>query len=149
MNKIKKEEIRSILSLELNKIRESAEKTDEATKERLTGWSAAGDKYHAQAASDLTKSYLQKLELLDKELKSSSDTTPERVEPPCLIRIEYSDGNQAEFLLVENGVSLPEISFISVLSPLGKAILGKKAEEIFSYDSVDGNKYKGKIISIE
>jgi transcription elongation GreA/GreB family factor len=149
MNKVKKDQILKLLDVEIEKIRESANKTDEASKVRLTGWSAAGDKYHAMAAADLIKNYLKRLELLKKELEKAQDETPTKVKPPCLLGVSYDDGSVAELFLVKNAVSLASTSFISVKSPLGKAVLGKSKDDTFSYKLDSGKKFSGKIIMIE
>ena len=148
MNKLTTQNILRKLNLEIVKIRENAEKTDEATKERLTGWSASGDKYHAQAAADLTKGYLKRLELLKKELEEAPTEIPKTIKPPCMVKVEYSDGGVAELILVKNAVSFSGTSFISIDSPLGKAVLDKSLGDTFSYNSAGGNIYSAKIVAI-
>ena len=149
MNKIKTDKILKLLDIEIYKIRESAKKTDEASKVKLTGWSAAGDKYHALAAADLADSFLKRLEFLKNELQKGFTDNIQVVNPPCYLRIKYDDGQTAELYLVKNAVSLPGISFISVDSPLGKAVLGKKINDVFNYELENGNKYSGIIIELE
>ncbi|MFC1600566.1 GreA/GreB family elongation factor [Patescibacteria group bacterium] len=149
MNNIRKEEILKLLDAEISKIQESAKKTDEASKQKLTGYSAAGDKYHAMGASDMAKSYLKRLESrLKDELKKAPDGTPEKVKTPCVVKLLYDDGAVNELILVENAVSLPSISFISVNSPLGRAILDRSINEVFGYNLDGEKKFSGKIISI-
>lgn len=149
MNKVRKEKILKLLDAEINKIQESAKKTDEASKQRLTGWSAAGDKYHAIGAADLAKSYLNSLELLKNELKKSPEKVINVANPPCYMRTAYDSGDVADLILVENAVSLPSVSFISTGSPLGKAIIGKKKGDHFQYELESGKKYSGSILLLE
>jgi len=149
MDRIKTEEALNLLSSEIQKVSESAQKTDEASKDKLSGFSAAGDKYHAKNASDLVKSYLQRLELLKKELTDAVSQISETAEPPCCLEMVYDDGQTARFYLVKNAVSLPNLSFISPDSPIGKAVLGKKAGETFSYKLESGHACSGRIISLK
>lgn len=149
MNQVKTGEVLEILNTEIAKIQVNAKITDDASKQRLTGWSAAGDKYHAQAAADLTKSYLKRLELLKGELEKAPAGTSKIIKPPCFVRIVFTDGEVCDLFLVKNAVSLPNASFISEESPLGKAVLGKVNGDPFSYELNDGKKYSGKIIALE
>jgi len=149
MNKARTDKLIGLLALEIEKIKESAQKTDEAANMVTTGLSESGDKYHTQGAADLTKSYLKRLNLLKKELESATKDNSKTAKPPCFLQISFSDGGFTELYLVKNAVSLPSISFISSDSPLGKAVYGKKAGDIFSYSLNDSNNYSGKIVEIE
>lgn len=149
MNKVKTLKVLKLLEVEIEKVRESAEKTDEASKDKMSGFSAAGDKYHARNASDLTKRYLQRLKLLKDEITGASSSIPETVGTPCFLEIVYDDGQSAQLYLVKNAVSLPDLSFISPDFPMGLAVLGKKTGELFSYQSKDGKTYSGKIVRLE
>ena len=148
MNKAKADETLKQLNFEILKIRESAKKTDEASHERLSTRPIRDDK-HQIRASDLTKNYLQKLELLKKELENAPSDTPKTIKPPCLIKVVYDDGGALGLFLVKNAVSLPRTSFISVDSPLGKAVSGKAPGDTFEYVYDGGGAYSGKIIALE
>lgn len=145
MNKIKKQEIQKTLNTEIGRVRESAKITDEASKSVLMNKLSSADKDRSEAAVELANNYLDRLELLKKEFAKTPEKTPEFVENGSLVEVVYDDGEVAELVLVKNAVSLPGLSFISVDSPLGKAVLGKSEGDNFSYDLENGKKYSGKI----
>ena len=152
MTKERKNETLVFLELEIQRAKENAEKTDEASKFIMTGPSQSGDKYHAQNAAALAKSYVKRLEKLKKEIQEAKEEPETIVKPTCYIEVEYDDGSKLNFYLVENAVSLAGFLFISSLSPLGSSILEKKVGETFTYEfQKDGakRKFSGKIVRIE
>ncbi len=150
MNKIKKAEILKALDLEILNIRESAQKTDEASRVPLIGWSASGDKYHAEMAASLANEYLERLSSLKKEISGANDEPSEFAQPVSLLKVKYDDSETLEFVLVENAVSTSRFIFVSKNSPLGKAVLGKKEGDTFSYTLGDeGKNHSGQILSLE
>jgi transcription elongation GreA/GreB family factor len=149
MNKITKDEILRTLNIEILKIRESARKTDEASK-LLTGWSASGDKHHQQMAASLTDDYLERLSALKKEISETSDEISKTAQPVSLLKVVYDDAETLEFVLVQNAVSTPRFVFISQNSPLGKAVIDKAEGDAFSYSlGENGKNYSGRILSLE
>ena len=56
------------------------------------------------------------------------------------------DGREEEFYLAEEVVSIPGVKLVSKSSLLGKSLLGKKVNETFSFETVEGKKVEGKII---
>ncbi len=150
MNKITKDEILKTLNIEILKIRESARKTDEASKIHLTGGSASGDKYHPQMAASLTNEYLERLSSLKKEVSNATELISKIAQPVSFLKVIYDDAETLEFVLVENAVSTLRFIFISKNSPLGKAVLGKTEGDAFSYSlGENGNNYSGRILSLE
>ena len=63
-----KNELSIFLSQEIEKAKNNALLTDEASKFIVTGHSQAGDKYHAEAAAKLAESYAASLKKLKKEI---------------------------------------------------------------------------------
>lgn len=86
---------------------------------------------------------------LSQELESSLEGgVPSEIKPICFLSLQMSDGNIKEVYLVENPVFMTGFSLISPSSPLGKAIMGKKAGDAFSYSSGEQN-FEGKILEIQ
>lgn len=156
----RKKSLLVFLEGEIKKARENAYKADEASKFIMTGPSQSGDKqslplrdkYHVEKAADLTHEYLQRLELLKKEIKAADETPKDTVEPVSLVEIEYDDKSRLQFILVKNAVSLAKHLFISTDSPLGRAILSKKVGDEFSYTLKQNDsqkRYSGRIVRVE
>ncbi len=142
-----KKNLLDFLAIEIDKARVSAQKTDEASNFIMTG-----DKYHAQKAAELTDQYLKRLEKLRDEIITSGDEIKTKAEPVSCVDIEYKDGARLKFILVNTAVSLTRYLFISIDSPLGKAVLNKKDGDVFSYSLNLGNKesnFSGKVLRIE
>ncbi|OGM37924.1 hypothetical protein A3F01_02875 [Candidatus Woesebacteria bacterium RIFCSPHIGHO2_12_FULL_38_11] len=140
------------MEVEIQKAKENAKKTDEASKFIVTGPSQSGDKYHAQNAASLAQSYVNRLEELKLEISSAKDGVSQVAEPESFIEIEYEDKSTLEFYLVDNAVSLTRFLFISKDSPLGLALIGKKVGDSFSYELEENSskrKFSGKILLIE
>lgn len=160
MTKEKKKKVLDFLDLEIEKVKTSAAKTSDAAGFVMSGFSEAGDKqsltlrdkYHAEKTAELTKQYLERLKALRKEIENSSVGVVNKAAPISYIKIRYEDGSELEFFLVENAASVTRFVFISKDSPLGKAVLGKKTGESFSYKLEDGmgkRSFSGKIVGLE
>jgi transcription elongation GreA/GreB family factor len=121
--------------------RQASEKMSETTR---TSWSSAGDREYAMDQEEVTKLNLDMLKNLSKELEDAVDhDTPKKVKAPCFVRV-HIDGEDIEFYLVENVASVKGFEIVSVKSPVGVKIVGKKKFD--TYKIADN---KGKIIGIE
>jgi transcription elongation GreA/GreB family factor len=140
------------LESEVHKARRNAAETDLASQFVVTGPSQSGDKYHSVKAAELTEKYLANLLNLKKEIENEPVKAVDAAKPICFVGIAYTDGGILTFTYVNKAVSLTQFLFVSKDSPLGRAILGKKAGDDFSYslDEGMGNKlFKGTITKLE
>jgi hypothetical protein len=115
----------------------------------IGGYSIAGDVEHSRNTALLSMQRFEKLTRLDGELKDALiKPAPEKVEPACLVLVEYDGGEKKDFYFVNNPVYIPGLNLISYHSPFGKALLGKVSGETFSYTSNDIF-YSGKVLEID
>lgn len=148
----KKDLLLRYIESEIQKAKENALKADEASKLIISRPSQSGDQYHAQKAADLAQLYVSNLERLKKEISDARNETVDVIKPVCYVEIRYDDGSNLDFYLVKNAVSLTKFLLISVNSPFGSVVLGKKSGESFSYElrGGEGTKvFSGKIIKVE
>ncbi len=107
--------------------------------------SASGDRYHAENQAELNQILLQSLvtfkQELDEEILSN---TPMFVRPITFIKAVIN-GQEKEFYLVNNPVKV-EANFVSINSPVGMALHGRKVGEEFEFG--EEPKISGKIIDI-
>jgi len=135
MNSLKKEEILSILEIEIERVKDES---------RAPGSLIATTK-------ELSQKYLERLDSLKEEIKNDASLDKTTINPVCQVLVEYDDRSQLDFVLAENAVSFAKLLFISTRSALGKAIIGKKLGEKFFYEIEEkGEKrnFSGKVISI-
>jgi transcription elongation GreA/GreB family factor len=124
---------------EENKV--AAEKMSETAR---ASWSSAGDREYAMDQEEVTKLNLDMLKALSRELgEAVNDKSPGGVKPPCFVRV-HIDGEDVEFYLVENVASVKGFKIVSIKSPVGEKIIGKK-----KYDTYNTSGNSGKIIGIE
>lgn len=148
----KKKELIEFIDTEIARLRQSAAQADEASKFIVTGPSQSGDKYHSENSAALAQEYLFRVIKLKKEIESADENPNIVALPVSSVEIEYEDANRLSFYLVKNAVSLTRFLFISLESPLGHAVFGKKVGERISYtpDSTKGTRfYSAKVIKIE
>lgn len=120
---------------------------DEASGGLTASYSAAGDAEHARNTANLSIQKHQSIKRLTEELENSlQQGLPEKTETGCYIKTEMS-GSVKELFLVENPVYVEGYNLISPSSPIGKAILGKKVEDLFLYENGDKT-FTGKILEI-
>lgn len=142
----------NFIDSEIVRVTESADKVKVTLSHSLSGYSIAGEMFHAQNTQGMVNQYLERLKKLKSEVEKASDGVSEDVRPVCSVNVRYEDGNILGFYFVKEAVSLPGYLLISVDSPFGKAIIGKKEGDMFKYAIVqDGvNKsFKGNILKIE
>lgn len=153
MNKLRKEYLLNLIEKEITKAELATRATqDSALVLKKASPSQAGDRYHAEAASSIAKEYLARLRNLQEEISKSPDKIYTRVKPISFVELFYENSEKVEFYFVKNGALLPEALLITLDSPLGASIEGKKLWDNFSYEVDKGNKrasYSGRIINIE
>ena len=145
MIKSRKEEILKLINFEVGKAKLMMD---------VTGFDAknAGDKYHEEEAANITKKYFENLSKLLDEVKSAPDNSPEIVKPICYVELNYESGERVKLYLVRNYTLVTGALLITSESPIGRAIVGKKQSDNFSYEIVKGESkitYSGKIEIIE
>ncbi len=115
---------------EIKKAENFAQKTKEASievaKAASLSPSQSGDRVHSENQAKITQEAFAKLKHLHDEIKESlNKPVPEKVEPVCFVN--------GEFYFVTTPIYLQGIKLISVNSPLGQKLSGKKAGEKNNY----------------
>ncbi len=153
MTKSRKNELLRLINIELGKAEISTEKTSADVKTfGKYSWSESGDKYHSESAAELAQEFLANLRKLCEEVESVNDEKSDSASPVSYIEISYDSGETAKFYLVNKNALLPGILLITPNSPIGKAVIGKKEKDGFSYEIISAAKKKvfsGKILKIE
>lgn len=128
--------------------RESKFAADEASGGLVASYSAAGDAEHARNTANLSIQKYESIKKLARELESAvALNAPSCVQSVCFVKIEML-GDIKEFYLVDNPVFISGLNIISPISPIGKALLNKKAGDLFLYKIRDQN-LTGKILEIK
>ncbi len=133
MNKTRKSELLEKLNQEIERVRVLAEKSATAAK-RAKGFSRSmqGDRRYFEEADRITQESLANLMALKKEIEAASEEIVKIAQPVSFINLEDENGEDY-FYLVNRPANLSGIQLLTPDSPLGKAILGKKEGEKFSY----------------
>lgn len=152
MKRQKITQLKEIVAEALNVAKDSAEKTkkdsDIVEKETASSWSSGGDRFHARAQAEITAKNVSNFKYLLEELeKEEEKEIPSVVKPVCIVTIK-SSSTSGEFVLVKNPVFIRSaLRLISPGSSLGKALLGKKKGQTFSYNT-DLGEVKGEVVDI-
>ena len=111
--------------------------------------SMSGDREHASNSALLNLQSLKQFEKLVSEIiEEKKDGLPEKVKPPCFANLSFIDGGTKEFVVVnEANILVPDYNIISIKSPIGNTILGKKLNSSFEF-KISENVFKGKIVDI-
>lgn len=134
MKPAKKKELLTKLRVEIKKAKEMAAKKKKAARVfKVASRSQQGDKLYYENAFYMAQDHLLRLLEFEKEVTSTEEKTPDRVEPISFVTVEYMEGGAASFYFVKTGLRLAETILISPGSPLGQAIEEKKEGESFSY----------------
>lgn len=153
MTKSRKDELLRRINLELGKAEISTEKTSAGVKTfGKYSWSESGDKYHSESAAELAQEFWLNLKKLRDEVENANDEKSISATPVSYLEISYNSSETAKFYLVNKSALLPGILLITPNSPIGKAVIGKKVGDDFSYKIKLPEKsklYKGKIERIE
>lgn len=127
----RKRHLLGIIEQELEQKRLQVERAKKSAKERteetIGSWSAGGDRAHAENALELAKLALIQIEKLKERLETYPESIPDKAEPICHIRT-----TDKEFYFVEESIRLPGVLLVGRNSPLGQAIIGKRAGDKFS-----------------
>ncbi len=100
-----------------------------------------GDRRYFEDADRIAQESLAILIALKKEVEATSEKPANRVQPVSFVTLEHEEGEINRFYLVRKSASLTGVQLLTPDSPLGKAILGKKEGERFSYQ-VEKEDYK-------
>ncbi len=116
---------------------------------RLLGDLSENAEYDAaRAEQTVVESKIKELEVLIENAKVIKEGSKDKVTIGCSVKIEYvSDKEVCEYTIVGSKEADPFENKISNESPLAKAIIGKKANDLVSVDSPNG-RYDVKIIEI-
>lgn len=148
----RKNKLLVFIDTEILRVTDSAQKVKVTLSHSLSGYSIAGDMFHAQNAKGMVDEYLERLKNLKKEITGALDQVAKKIVPVSFVQVKYADGNILDFYFVKDAVSLPGYLLISKDSPVGKGVFGKKSGDTFSYViEQEGIKktFRGKIISVE
>jgi transcription elongation GreA/GreB family factor len=152
MIKSRKEELLRLIKVEVGKAKLMRDMTGFDVRNFGTISWRKSDKYQAEDAAELTNKYFENLTKLLDEVKSASDSACETVTPVSFVEISYKSGEKVKLYLVESSTLLPGVLLITPKSPIGRAIVGKKQGDNFSYEIVKEDSkitYSGKIEKIE
>jgi transcription elongation GreA/GreB family factor len=152
MNQTRKNELLEKIEQELERFRGLAEKSAAAAR-RAKGFSRSmqGDRRYFEEADRITQESLANLVALKKEIEAISSETAKTAQPISFITLEDENGED-NFYLVNRPANFSGIQLLTPDSPLGKAILGKKEGEKFSYQlerEGQTTTFSGKIKKIE
>jgi len=145
-----------ILFEEVKKLEEAAGQTahksrsdaNELSAGLVASYSLAGDVEHAKNSANLSMQKYSAIKKLSEELQKSLDTeVPGKIGAVSYVFLRYTNGSEKELYFVENPVFISGFNLISIDSPLGKSLSGKKIGESFSYSSGD-QEFEGEILSI-
>lgn len=142
-----------LIEKELEKAKRQAEQTHlsaiEIGRAAAASPSQSGDREHARNQALLTKENLERIELLYREVDNSLDESPVIVKPVCNVLVEYEDKARYDFYLVNQPVFLGDVKLVSLNSPLGRAISGKKIGNEFEVTVGSGPSRKGTVLHLE
>jgi len=124
------------------------ESANEVAKSAAGSWSAAGDREHSRAQAVIVEENLNKLKRASKEIETFiGKPVPEKIEPVCFMTLIYDNGEEKEFYLVQHPIHLQRFNLISLKSPLGQSLMGKRVNEKFEYE-LEGQKTSGRVAKI-
>ena len=146
-------ELLKILNLEIKRVGIYVEKTNQAANEiaraSANSPSQSGDREHSRNQAIITKEKFEKLEKLKNEVKEAlSKEVSTKVVIPCFVEVKYSSGVTDSFYLVKNPTFLANAKIVSSESPLGKALLGKSANEPFAFKTNEKTQISGSVVSM-
>lgn len=124
--------LRKVLEKEIQDAQLSAEKvryeSNKINRETADSWSSGGDRYHASTQADIVEKRVEDLKLcLDEVAKACESTIPKKVTKTCYVELEIEGGVKHNIFVLNNTATIPiEAKIVSAISPLGKAIVGKK-----------------------
>ena len=102
----------------------------------------------ARSEQAVVESKIKELEVLIENAKVIEEVSKDKVTVGCVVKIEYIDDAEVEeYTIVGSKEADPFANKISNESPIAKAIIGKKENDIVTVDSPNG-KYSVKIVSI-
>lgn len=153
MARAKLAELLKILNLEIKRVGIYVEKTNQAANEiaraSANSPSQSGDREHSRNQAIITKEKLEKLEKLKDEINEAlSKEIPIKVVGPCFVEVKYSSGVTDSFYLVKNPSFLTNVKVVSSESPLGKALIGKHANEAFVFKTNEKTQISGSVVSM-
>jgi transcription elongation factor GreA len=89
----------------------------------------------------------QLIDLLNKAKVGEAPADTGVVVPGMTVTVRFSDGDEETFLLGSSEVAVGDIEVYSEKSPLGSAILGKRAGDSASYELPNGRSVSVEIVS--
>ena len=153
MNQIKKKPFLEKLDREIKKARVLAGKTTAAAKRaKAFSRSQQGDRRYFEEAGRMGQESLTNLLALKEEVLASSNQPAKEASPVAFVTLEDEDGEINSFYFLNRSAGLSNLQLLTPASPLGKALLGKKEGDKFSYRiEKEGliTTYSGKIKKVE
>lgn len=114
----------------------------------VSSYSLAGDVEHAKNTANLSMQKHESIKKLSRELEGvMNGDLPVSVNVPCYISLSMSSGTTKDVYLVENPVFINGFNLVSPSSPIGKALIGQRKEDLFLY-KIGEQTFTGKILEI-
>lgn len=136
------------LEISRNASSESRKSANEASAGLVASYSLAGDVEHSKNSANLSQQKYEAIKTLFEELgEYIHSEVPSTVEVPCYVKIVISEVEK-DIFLVTNPVYISGYNLISPISPIGKAIVGLRVDDLFLYKNGEQT-FTGKILDIE
>jgi transcription elongation GreA/GreB family factor len=153
MDRIKKKLFLEKLGQEIKKAKVLTEKTAMAAKRAKSfSRSQQGDRRYFEEADRIGQESLANLLALQEEVLACPDQPAKEASPVAFVTLEDEDGETSSFYFLNRSAGLSNLQLLTPASPLGKAILGKKEGDKFSYQiEKEGltTTYSGKVKKVE
>jgi transcription elongation GreA/GreB family factor len=147
MTEERKSQLATLIGNQLERLRIATDKAvDTARKYKNASRSEEGDRAHAENSAEVMKQAVMQMELLLREVETSTTEPREVVECPSFV--SFVTDRERVALLAKSSCHIDTLTVISPESPLGKVLLGKKAGDTFQYD-VHGRMIAGTIKRID
>ena len=131
--------LKKVLEKEIQDAQVSAEKvryeSNKINRETADSWSAGGDRFHASSQADIVEKRLEDLKLCLSEVEKACERAiPKKVTKTCYVELEIEGGVKHNIFVLNNTATVSiEAKIVSAISPLGKAIVGKKEGSNIKY----------------
>ncbi len=141
------------LDVELKKTQKRAENTRldalEIAKSAAGSPSQSGDREHAVNQASIVQDAQSLLEKLISDIRQEIGKSPPTISRPnTFITLTLDDGPQMQLFLTDTPITLSGVTMVSTLSPLGQAVIRRKAGERFLVE-IGGVTKTGEILAID
>ena len=121
----------------MQKVKQAADNTkqsaDEIARTAAHSPSQSGDSVHSRGQAQITEEYYNKYLSFKKMVESALTQEVKAIKPPCYVELQFSDGRQTAFYLVKDPIAINGFVLVSISSPLGLVLIGKKQNSKFRH----------------